>query len=304
MQLAFKRILCTVLTIVLVTSIPIQAFGEESATSSKNHPIQDILNVPKENLNFIKGGYDDLSHLEYTYSSKGKNYKVIEDTTDNLAQVNSTIFEQDTSGNFVELAKLTVEVKSSTIETVITPANSIEVQSQSTNSFKGGSNKIVEIFERPNVSNAEGTFIDSNIEKSLAEESSLATLASNPSGLPISDWHHYGNFFYSTKIAKYTIAAVAVTITGIVSVLKILSPGAKATINSTTTLVAFIVDDRIGDIWYTDKVYYKTVVPPDPNMFRMKVAEKTIHTFYSDSGRTQHMKGSPITTEHWLRGYD
>lgn len=68
-------------------------------------------------------------------------------------------------------------------------------------------------------------------------------------------------------------------------------------------LIAYIVDDQIEDIWYTDFVYYKTLLPPDPKMFRMKVAEKTVHYFYSDSNRDNLMKGSPITSEFWLDGY-
>lgn len=119
---------------------------------------------------------------------------------------------------------------------------------------------------------------------------------------PISSWTHYGTFNYSTKIKKYTVAAVTAVISGIVGA-STMGAGAAATISSTTGLIAYIVDNQIEDIWYTDFVYYKTLLPPDPKMFRMKVAEKTVHYFYSDSNRDNLMKGSPITSEFWLDGY-
>lgn len=134
-------------------------------------------------------------------------------------------------------------------------------------------------------------------------EPKLAT-NSNPSGLPISGWNHYGNYFYSTKIALYTVAAVTATITIIVSRSVELVKDAAAFVGGITSFVGYVLDKEIPEIWYTDKVYYKTVVPNNPNQFRMKVAEKITHTFYEDSARTKHMKGSPITSEFWLRGYE
>ena len=54
--------------------------------------VENILAQPKQNITFIKGGYDDISHLEYTYSSAGRDFKVVEYTNDDYTVVDSTIY--------------------------------------------------------------------------------------------------------------------------------------------------------------------------------------------------------------------
>jgi hypothetical protein len=267
----------------LISVIPGQIFAQE-AEEIPNLSTKEILELPKRDITFIKGSFEDLSDLEYTYTSNSKKYKVIESASADLTDVESKIYEESLTGEFELIADLTVNVEGGVVETTITPTNK-EAQT-------------VETFTRPSLSEAKAVEI---FDQPLinTETSSITPYANN---YPISDWYHYGNFFYSTKITKYTIAAVSAAITGIVSA-STLGAGTIATITAINTLTSYIIGDQIGDIWYTDKVYYKTLVPPDPIIFRIKVAEKTTHTFYSDSSRTQHMKGSPIESEFWLKGY-
>lgn len=278
----FKRFVSSILIASLISVIPGQLFAQNS---TENQSIKEILAQPKHDITFIKGGFDDLNDLEYTYTSNFKKYKAVEKTSPDLKHVESEIYEEKTNGEFELIAELTVEVEGDVVETTITPANK--------------ETPTVDTFVKPDISEAKSFEIVNEPVGSIANQNSASISANN---LPVSDWYHYGNFFYSTKIVKYTVAAVAAIIAGIVGSSS-LGPAAAAWIGSSTALIAYIIDDQIEDIWYTDKVYYKTVIPPDPDMFRMKVAEKTTHTFYSDSGRTQHMQGSPIESEFWLEGY-
>ncbi|WP_017814247.1 hypothetical protein [Paenibacillus shenyangensis] len=153
-----------------------------------------------------------------------------------------------------------------------------------------------------------GTIELSKLEKIENEPSAISTetntlSVNNPSGLPISDWQHQGNFFYTTTVPIHTVNAVNILVGYIVNKTDGLGKKATARITSTLAIVTYIVNNFIPKIWYTDKVYYKTVVPNDPNKFKMKVAEKRIHTFYEDAGRTKNMQGSPVTSETWLEGY-
>ncbi|EJW19479.1 hypothetical protein M5X00_19045 [Paenibacillus alvei] len=270
----FKKLVISVLIISLIGSISGQVFAKESIQVTE-HSIQNILAMPKKDITFIKGGFDDLSDMEYTYTSNSKKYKAIEKTSPDLTHVDSEIYEETTTGEFELIANLMVEVNGAVVETTITPSN--------------GEPKFVDTFIKPEPTDA-NTF-----------SPELNTLGDR-GDYPISSWTHYGTFNYSTKIKKYTVAAVTAVISGIVGA-STMGAGAAATISSTTGLIAYIVDDQIEDIWYTDFVYYKTLLPPDPKMFRMKVAEKTVHYFYSDSNRDNLMKGSPITSEFWLDGY-
>lgn len=282
MNIKTKKSITTVLALSLGLSIPAEVFASNSNTSISNETqsVEEILSLPKKDITFIKGGYNDLSHVEYTYTSNEEQFKVIEDSNNDLSHVQSTIYKKNDLGEFDKFAEQTVDVKGSIVVTT-----------------KIGDKKTVENIARPQV-------IDNSSANSVTKDSySTNEFSANSSNLPISDWQYYGTFKYSTTIVKYTIVAVTAIIAGIVSTATTLGAGTQATISGTTTLVSYIVNDQVPKIYYTNKVYYKTVVPPNPNQLRIKVAEKTTHTFYSDETRTKQLPGSPITSNFHLEGY-
>lgn len=283
MSMRIKKSITIILALSLTlstSSVEVFAANENTSISEDSQSAENILSLPKSNIKFIKGSYNDLSHVEYTYTSNQENFKVIEDSNTDLSNVQSTIYKQDSSGEYTKFAEQNVSVKESiTVKTKI------------------GDKETIETIARPQV-------IEDNPITSVTKDSySVNELSINSSNLPISDWQYYGTFKYSTTIVKYTIVAVAAIISGIVATATTLGTGTQAAISSTTAVVSYIVNDQVPKIYYTNKVYYKTVVPPNPNQLRMKVAEKTTHTFYSDEARTKQLPGSPVTSNFHLEGY-
>ena len=289
----YKKVTATILAASLLIPVAGQSFAYGSVNSQvesasivnlrslDSSSIEQLLDSPKENISFVKGNYGD-SEIEYTYTSSGREWKAIEKTSSDFKKLNSDIYLKNDKGEYELFVNFEMDMVSRyKAEITITPQN--------------GEEPLKEVIDN---TPQQAGFEFINEQSSLSEDIETR----NPSGLPISAWNHYGNFFYNTKIAKYTISYVTNIVVGLVGYSALGLAGAIV-VSSTTELVAEIVKDKIPDIWYTDKVYYKTVVPPNPNMFRMKVAEKTTHTFYSDSGKTKHRKGSPITSEVWLDGY-
>lgn len=268
------------LSLSLSTSTEIFAANSNTSVSNETQSVEDTLSLPKKDITFIKGGYNDLSHVEYTYTSNEEQFKVIEDSNNDLTHVQSTIYKKNDLGAFDKFAEQTVDVKESIVVTT-----------------KIGDKETVETIARPQAVE------DNSVASVIKDSYSVSELSMNSSNLPISDWQYYGTFKYSTDIVKYTIVAVSVIIAGIVSTATTLGAGTQATISGINTLVTYIVNDQVPKIYYTNKVYYKTVVPPNPNQLRMKVAEKTTHTFYSDETRTKQLPGSPITSNFHLEGY-
>ncbi|MEK4366295.1 hypothetical protein MKX68_27980 [Paenibacillus sp. FSL M8-0212] len=292
----YKKFACAVLAASLLLPTSSQVFaGIESISSQSvsqdnvdfsnldSQSIEEVMELPKDNISFIKGNYGD-QNIEYTYTSAGREWKAVENSSSDYKELHSEIYLKNDNGDYELFTTMDVKNISATkIDLTFTPENG-----------KASYNETIDMTFQP-----AGVEI---LDNQPQERMSITAAADNPSGLPISDWNHYGNFFYNTKVTKYTISFVTNIVVGLVSY-STLGIGGVVVTTAVTNLVSEIVKDNIPDLWYTDKVYYKTVVPPEPGMFRMKVAEKTIHTFYSDSARTKHVKGSPITTEVWLRGY-
>lgn len=110
-------------------------------------------------------------------------------------------------------------------------------------------------------------------------------------------------FNYSTKIQQYTVTGVSLIITGIVSASS-LGVGSVIAITAVNGIVTEIIKDHIGTVYYTDHVYYKKVIPPQSGQFAMKVAERNVRYFFSDSSRTQVISGSPVYTTSYVNGYE
>lgn len=238
--------------------------------------VENILAQPKQNITFIKGGYDDISHLEYTYSSAGRDFKVVEYTNDDYTVVDSTIYIKNQDGTYEEFATQKLVIDSS-IVTATFEANG----QTSTESFR---------LETPqNISLRSNSISDSPI-----------SLNSSYNGSPVTDWQYWGTFNYSTRIVKFTVAAITSIIINIVS--NSAFPGSAVIVSGiVSTIVVPIVENSIPTVYYTVTTYFKDVIP-EQGTFQMHVAEKNIYKYYSDSNRTKKI-GDTITTFNCLDGY-
>lgn len=272
-----KKIVCLILAIPLSITASISGYAATTdSTAKKDIPYSSVLTLPKENITFIKGDYTHLGDLEYTYTSGGKHYKVKESSDEALNRVDSEILELNSNGNYVKIAEQTVRKNSSNV--VCTTIENGE--------------KSVNTIPLPKVSSP-----------TLSQGNTLSTAIASTQNLPTTNWIFYGVFYSSTRIYAYTITAVSSIILGIVSA-STFGVGTAIAISTTTRLVAQIVTDQIPNIYYKDYVYYKTVIPPEPGQYAMKVAEENTRCFFSDSARTQQLEGSPVTTDTYLRGYE
>lgn len=238
--------------------------------------VENILAQPKQNITFIKGGYDDISHLEYTYSSAGRDFKVVEYTNDDYTVVDSTIYIKNQDGTYEEFATQKLVIDSSVV-TATFEANG----QTSTESFR---------LETPqNISLRSNSISDSPI-----------SLNSSYNGSPVTDWQYWGTFNYSTRIVKFTVAAITSIIINIVS--NSAFPGSAVIVSGiVSTIVVPIVENSIPTVYYTVTTYFKDVIP-EQGTFQMHVAEKNIYKYYSDSNRTKKI-GDTITTFNCLDGY-
>ncbi|WP_411349024.1 hypothetical protein [Paenibacillus sp. WLX2291] len=304
-----KCLVGIVVTSILVSTSPVKMLAADQtvtnnvySTSSQlnSKDIETILSAPKENLTFIKGDFEHTDHLEYTYTNNENTYKIIEDTYGESLGTDSILYKEEGPGSYEAIGKYSLRIVNGNANYTI---SAIDLNQNSVNSLQSESNtnQIEAITGTIELNKVER--VESGASSVPTSNQTLTTNASNPSGLPISAWQHQGNFFYTTTIAIHTINAVNIAIGYIVNTSGEIGKKATAKITGIAALVTYIVNNGIPKIWYTDKVYYKTVLPADPNQFRMKVAEKRIHTFYEDADRTKNMKGSPVTSEFWLEGY-
>ena len=239
--------------------------------------VESILAEPKQNINFLVGGYDDISCLEYTYTSAGRNFKVIEDTNDDYTFVNSTIYIQNPDGIYEEFATQKLNIDSSVV----------------TATFEANDQISTETFL---IQSAQ----DASLRSSNIDDSPIS-LNSSYYGSPVTGWTYWGAFNYSNRITKFTVSAITSIIAGIVSSAAL--PGVSAVVVSglVGTVVSQIIEDYVPTVYYRVTTYFKSVIPEE-GTFQMHVAEKNIYRYYSNSGRTNQI-GDTITTFACLDGY-
>jgi hypothetical protein len=238
--------------------------------------VEDILAQPKQNITFIKGGYDDISHLEYTYSSAGRDFKVVEDTNDEYTFVDSTIYIKNQDGIYEKFATQRLNIDSSMVAVT----------------FKTNGQTSTETFRLENPQNI-------SLRSACIGDSPIS-LNSSYNGSPVTDWQYWGTFNYSNRIVKFTVAAVTSIIINAVS--NSVFPGSAVIVSGVVgTIVIPIVENSIPTVYYTVTIYFKDVIP-EQGTFQMHVAEKNIYKYYSNSSRTNKI-GDTITTFNCLDGY-
>jgi hypothetical protein len=108
----------------------------------------------------------------------------------------------------------------------------------------------------------------------------------------LTDWQYSTPQFGSNKITRYTIVAVTSALGGVLSTLGPVTAGVSAALAG---VAGMIVSDEIPIVYYAQDVFYKFLIDTDPPLPR---AERTMTTFYSDSGRTQQI-GDTVVYEYY-----
>lgn len=263
----FKKILCIVIASILLSTNTIMVFAND------NKPVTSVLDMEKENFIYLEGEVGD-TRLVYTYTSDNKLYKVIENASDNFDLVNSVIYVDQGDDNFVKYATQTLVMKDGII-TITINENGVSSKEQ--------------IDTNPRMRTINPALANQKSTNAISYISPFANLpvdgggGDSWNGMPVSAWIYYGTYRNSTKIAHYTVTAVTQVLAALSGYLGV--PGAVV-VSAITGVVSEIVKDNIPHIWWTDSVYHKTCIPPDPNMFRKFVAERTYRDVYSNSART------------------
>ena len=261
---------------ILICSIVLQSispFVGISNTIAFANEIEQSIDIPSmtaelKDINFIEGSLEDTRHLKYTYTLNGKEYMVIEDTNEDLSHVESTVY-QNVNGEFIEIANQELNFQGN--ELVCT--------------LKQNGNKQIKSIEiRPEA-----------IEQQILPRASY-------NGMDVSNWIHSETVKSSSDIYIYTFASILALVGNIISYTS-LGVGTKVIVGATTNIASFYLGKSVPTIYYTRYTYYKTVLPDDPDLFRMKVAERNVYRFYEDKGRTKECK-EHIETEGYLRGYE
>ena len=92
-KIAMKLTSLVLVLLIAVTVMVLPAVAANVTTQSVTGERTDIV--------FLEGKVGD-TYLVYTYKQDGKSYKVVEDATMDFANVHSTIYVLDSTGNYVE----------------------------------------------------------------------------------------------------------------------------------------------------------------------------------------------------------
>lgn len=251
-----------VISVFMIASTCLTSFASTNIT--KNISNTDPLEAVPENFQYIYGKAGDLYSV-YTYSVNGIQYKVVDNASADWMNVKSEIYKMNSEHRFELYAT----------ETLVHGLNNITV------TVDVDGNKDIEVFSKDN----------SNV--GILEEyrnSGICELNSKSGetfdGMPVSNWQYYGTFNDFKNITKYTVAVV-IGLIGFAVCNVASATWVKAVSTGVETVAQMVVADKISKVYYKCTSYYKTVLPSDSDMFRMKIAEQNHYVYYTDSNRTQ-----------------
>lgn len=223
-NLNLKRITTMSLATLLALSAPYATMAQSSngiSTLVSANPM-DILSQEKADITYLKGQPGDLN-LVYTYKSNGSTYKVIENTSNAFDKVDSIIYKQDTSGNFVEYATQNLTIANGQLFTLKTTA--------------GGESK------------TEIQTVNVPTKRFMARASY--------NGTPVSPWW-YDWSDGSTKILNWTVSAVTAAIV-VIAGANVGVPS-QALLAAAGVIADKIIGDRIPILYYEQKYGERTSV--------------------------------------------
>lgn len=256
-------IIC-ILCILMIATTVLTSFASVSDLAIMES-VNPLTAVP-ENLEYIQGNAGDL-YSEYTYTVNGNKYKVIDKASEDWKNVYSEIY---LIKNDEDILYATESLHNSGKEIYVTI-----------------NENGVETTDIINTSAMDDTVSEYNAEVNIDPTIENLTRASGETfdGMSVSNWIFYDEYKDITNIKRYTVALVISVIGAAVGVL---SGSAWVSIMSAgiTNVAEIIVEEKIPKVYYKCNCYYKTVLPSDPDMFRMKIAEQDYYVYYSDSSRS------------------
>lgn len=240
-----------------------------------NNPIShqegnDVLSAEKKNFNYLEGTPGD-NYLVYTYESDGSTYKVIENASENFAEINSTIYVKDENGEFIEFATQNLTVSDS--EFIHTTNINGEVT-----------------IERQDLSVEQSDMISKEADTPLRlEPMSMGSCY----GEPLSGWGYVNTVNSSTRINNWTITAVtAAVIYGATTGATNIASGALPT---AAGAIAQKVVDELIPVLYNKRWYYELKLQnPGRGQENFIVGSN----WYSNSARTNFIRATDAYVYH------
>lgn len=273
-----KKHLKRILVLMVVLALSLTSLDNSVAFAQED---KSILELDKSNYTYIKGKLGDTSVI-YTYTSDNKTFKVIEKASVNFDDVDSIIYIKSSNGQFVEYATQTLSVKDDVIYITINENGRITTDT-------------INIYHEKT----------SGIENPPNQSNGGLNSMSGPSwnGLPVdTTWHYYGTFNGDNNIVRYTSSAVLAILATIAA--SMLGIAGQCVVAGVSAIASIIIDDAIEQIWWTDYVYYQTVIPPEDWMLRRKVAEKSSTYVYSSSSKSSSDLIGNYTYTYYEDGYE
>lgn len=232
-------VFCIILT-------PLNSF----ATDSHKDYISKIFDKELKDFELIEG--EDYKNIISRFEQEGKYYELRESISDNLSEVNSTLYEI-VNGEVIEVGNLKTEIKADNY------SNSINI--------------IVK--ENKEVVKVDTITIKYNNEMSISNDNNQ--LINSTNSYPIYDWVYSGEFTGSNTILQYTVSTIIV----------ILATAAGMMGNEITTLggnaLGNIAEKIVSERW--ERVYWKSqqwLYRVYNGMFWTTIGNRSKNWYYSD----------------------
>lgn len=261
-----KTLKFVALTLILATATSFTPAVTFAATNNNTKVVNKSIDVKKSGKSNFKIWDKNLAHVMYTYDEDGKSYKVVESMDSKLTNGNSKIYVKNIETGDYELdSTLTttvgngkVTIKTTDVKTNNTTTDSLDLSAKNLNKMKQQGGIHLD-YREP----------DENL----------------------TDWEYSAPFFGSSRIKRYTLIAVTGVIAGVIGSLGTpISGGASGAIGA---VAGAIVADEIPLVFWGQDVFYKYIIGTST-----PGAERSLTTFYSDSGRNNQI-GDTIVNEYY-----
>lgn len=244
-----SKILCLFLTFVILASFSGSSYASASKVNDTNKDLS------KSSINILAGDLETLGYLEYTYEENGNLYKVIENTNDDLTYIKSKIYIKKGNNEFEKISNIETKISDTEISMTINE-----------NGEKTTKTLPLTIFENTKIAKSINSSIDSDIDSKLNLEELESNNLSTRSKPTPHVWTYWGSMDYSTTFIKLTVAVVTAALGKLIGAVP-------------ATIINYIVNYYIADIWITDIIHYKY------NEYGQRYREKVSSYIYEDRHR-------------------
>lgn len=265
-----KKVMYAIFTLVLCLTFITPEFANAATNETSQQNSNNVLSLEKSNFNYLEGKPGD-THLVYTYDSNGSTYKVIENSSDNFDEVNSTIYLEDNSGVFVKYSTQKTTVNNN-IVTHTTDVNG-EVTTETQDLSPKKSDLLNGDVNSPLYSNIYNSLM---VKPPVGGGGGCGTYE----GYDLTCWEHINTHNGSTYIWNWTVSSVTALVVGIACDGFSLSGPVTGAVS---VLVGKIVDSTLPRIYYRQYYYEKRLENPPLALANFVVGSKWHTKWYEDS---------------------